>query len=167
MNFGPDSKSVIFTQEVISQIDDLETVIVSTRQLGLMALRVPAGLESLSNSTGRLQLAPIQIEDLLGRSSRKIDLGAIRSLIEGRRVVVTGAGGSIGSELCRQIAGMEPGSLMLLDHSEFALYTIAKELRADIPNLRYTKVSQVSVIGERSSAHSRPFSQISFFMRQH
>ena len=69
------------------------------------------------------------ISHLINREPRKIDARAAKRLFTGRRVLVTGAGGTIGSELARQIAALAPSSLVLLDHAEFALYNIDLELR--------------------------------------
>jgi FlaA1/EpsC-like NDP-sugar epimerase len=71
----------------------------------------------------------IEIEDLLGRDTVVPDTNLIESCITGKSVMVTGAGGSIGSELCRQIVRMRPSRLILLDMSEFALYSIKQELK--------------------------------------
>ncbi len=71
----------------------------------------------------------IDLPSLLARPPRKIDLRLARRMVAGRRVLVTGAGGTIGSELCRQIAAMEPERLALVDNGELALYTIDLELR--------------------------------------
>lgn len=71
----------------------------------------------------------INVADLLNRPARAVDLQSVKEMIQGKRVLVTGAGGSIGSELSRQIMNHDPGRLMLLDHSEFNLYEIDTELR--------------------------------------
>ena len=75
-------------------------------------------------------LRPINIEDLLGRESVTPDSSLLWSKIKGRVVLVTGAGGTIGSELCRQIGDFAPARLILVDNSEFNLYQIEAELRA-------------------------------------
>jgi len=74
-------------------------------------------------------------EQLLGRAPVQPDSALFARCVRGKNVLVTGAGGSIGSELCRQIATLAPRCLHLVDHSEFALYTIAQELRARWPQL--------------------------------
>jgi FlaA1/EpsC-like NDP-sugar epimerase len=78
---------------------------------------------------------PIAIEDLLGRPQAVLDREAMGRLIRGRRVLVTGAGGTIGSELVRQIAALAPARLVLVDSSEFLLYSIDGELRERRPPL--------------------------------
>ena len=78
---------------------------------------------------------PIALEDLLGRPQAVLDRDGMAQLITGRRVLVTGAGGTIGAELARQIAAFAPGRLVLLDNGEFALYAIDAELRVRFPEL--------------------------------
>jgi FlaA1/EpsC-like NDP-sugar epimerase len=80
-------------------------------------------------------IEPIALEDLLGRPQAVLDREAMARLIEGRRILVTGAGGTIGSELARQIAALSPARLVLVDNSEFMLYAIDSELRERWPAL--------------------------------
>src|SRR5215471_16727610 len=80
-------------------------------------------------------IEPIALEDLLGRSQAVLDRDGMARLIAGRRVLVTGAGGTIGAELARQIAAFAPSRLVLLDNGELALYTIDAELRERFPGL--------------------------------
>jgi FlaA1/EpsC-like NDP-sugar epimerase len=74
------------------------------------------------------QLRPVEVEDVLGREPVEVDIAAISGYLEGEVVLVTGAGGSIGSELCRQIARLRPAKLVLVDHAEPALFEIEREL---------------------------------------
>lgn len=105
--------------------------------MGLTVARLPSLVDfRAAVSDGRLELRPVALEDLLGRPQTVLDRTAIRQLIEGRYVLVTGAGGTIGSELTRQIAALAPGQIILLDSSEFNLYSIDAELRERHPDLR-------------------------------
>lgn len=92
--------------------------------------------DATAAGAARLTPLPIAVEDLLGRPQASLDRAAMRALIAGRCVLVTGAGGSIGSELVRQIAAFAPARLVLLDHAEHLLYAIDLELSeqaADLP----------------------------------
>ncbi|TAL04678.1 MAG: polysaccharide biosynthesis protein [Rhodospirillaceae bacterium] len=80
-----------------------------------------------------LRPRPVALEDLLGRPQLKLDRDAMAAMIAGRRVLVTGAGGSIGAELVRQISDANPARLTLLDHAEFNLYAIDLEVRTRHP----------------------------------
>ncbi|HEX8570524.1 MAG TPA: polysaccharide biosynthesis protein [Caulobacteraceae bacterium] len=82
-------------------------------------------------SGGAAGLTPVQAADLLARPPRKLDLGLAREMIDGRRVLVTGAGGTIGGELTRQIAQLSPERLILADFSEFNLYAIDQTLKEE------------------------------------
>jgi FlaA1/EpsC-like NDP-sugar epimerase len=74
------------------------------------------------------QIRPVQVEDILGREQVEVDLEAVASYLRGKTVLVTGAGGSIGAELCRQIARVAPARLVLVDAGETALFDIEREL---------------------------------------
>jgi FlaA1/EpsC-like NDP-sugar epimerase len=82
----------------------------------------------------------VQVEDLLGRDPINIDLEGIANYVQGKVVLVTGAGGSIGSELCRQIAPFHPSKLILLGHGENSIYVIEKEIHRLFPNLNIEPV---------------------------
>ncbi|HJS30646.1 MAG TPA: nucleoside-diphosphate sugar epimerase/dehydratase [Alphaproteobacteria bacterium] len=103
--------------------------------LGLSVARLPRLTELRAAESDRVEVRPIAIEDLLGRPQTVLDRTAMRELVHGRRVLVTGAGGTIGGELVRQIAELEPSRLVLIDNSEFNLYSIDLELDERAPNL--------------------------------
>ena len=107
-------------REVIEQLQEFKIEI----------LTVPDMQELDSGHATFTDLRPINIEDLLGRESVTPDSSLLWSKIKGRVVLVTGAGGTIGSELCRQIGDFAPARLILVDNSEFNLYQIEAELRA-------------------------------------
>jgi len=105
-------------------------------RLGLTMARLPSLTDfKAATRSGKIDIRPIAIEDLLGRPQAVLDGEAISGLVTGRRVLVTGAGGTIGSELTRQIAGLSPASLTLVDACEFNLYSIDFEIRERFPGL--------------------------------
>jgi FlaA1/EpsC-like NDP-sugar epimerase len=100
-------------------------------------VRTLPGLMDIAH--GRVEIGHIRelaIEDLLGRMSVEPDLALMSGTIHGRTVLVTGAGGSIGSELCRQLAALEPAALLLFELSEYALYEAHRELTARDERMR-------------------------------
>lgn len=101
---------------------------------GLPVLTVPTMQELIEGSqVGRVR--EIEPEDLLGREPVQLDEAGIAEALSGATVLVTGAGGSIGSELCRRIAHYGPARLVLFEHSEYALYTIEQELGRRFPHI--------------------------------
>ncbi|MFN8536640.1 MAG: nucleoside-diphosphate sugar epimerase/dehydratase [Thermomicrobiales bacterium] len=95
-----------------------------------VGVKIVPGLGELLDGTINLgQLRDIQVEDLLRRAPVQIDTAAVGELVRGKRVLVTGAGGSIGSELCRQIVRHAPAELILLGHGENSIFEIHQELR--------------------------------------
>jgi len=96
--------------------------------LGLKVETVPS-LEELTSGRSRAsRTRPVEVQDLLGRDPVNLDSRAIRQFVEGRSVMVTGAGGSIGGELCRQIAALNPKRLLMVDQAEGNLFMIEQEL---------------------------------------
>ncbi len=103
--------------------------------LGLALSRMP-DLSSPRDTIGAASSPqPIAIEDLLGRPETKLDRQAISALINAKPILVTGAGGSIGSELARQIAALAPSRLLLLDSCEYNLYLVNREIRETFPDI--------------------------------
>ena len=97
-------------------------------RLGVQVETVPA-LEDLASGKARVSLIrPVEIQDLLGRSVVDLNMTAIRRFVENKVVMVTGAGGSIGNELCRQIAQLNPRRLLMVEQSEPSLFLIEQEL---------------------------------------
>ena len=97
-------------------------------RLGMSLARIPRLTDLQDGIADQITLRPIAVEDLLGRPQLALDRAGMESLIRGRRVMVTGAGGSIGSELVRQIGSFGPARLVLFEACEFNLYTIDQEL---------------------------------------
>ncbi|MEJ7930605.1 nucleoside-diphosphate sugar epimerase/dehydratase [Ramlibacter sp. AN1015] len=123
---------------------------------GIQSLGLPLHVRSLPDlhdiARGRVKvdhLRDLDIEDLLGRDPVVPDENLLRSKITGKVVLVTGAGGSIGSELCRQIAKLAPSALVLLDVSEFALYAIHHELEASTQGLPLKLVPLFASVRDR------------------
>ncbi len=107
------------------------------------ALTVPSFDDLMSGKVGVSELRAIELDDLLGRDPVRLDKAGLQELLTHKTVMVTGAGGSIGSELCRQIAHFLPAQLVLFEQSEFALYTLEQELKQTFPELKF-----VCIVGD-------------------
>jgi len=112
----------------------------------LQVMTVPSYADLVSGKVSVSALRNVELDDLLGRDPVTLDDAGLRGLVEGRCVLVTGAGGSIGAELCRQIARFSPGRLVLFEISEYALYTVEQEFRDRLPG-----VPIAAVIGDAKS----------------
>ena len=98
---------------------------------------VPGMYEVLSGRVDVKRIREVDIDDLLGREPVTLDSEAILGYLSGKRVMITGAGGSIGSELVRQICRFNPGELILFGHGENSIYALERELDRDHPNIQY------------------------------
>ncbi|HZQ55425.1 MAG TPA: nucleoside-diphosphate sugar epimerase/dehydratase [Bryobacteraceae bacterium] len=107
------------------------------RNAGVAFKTMPPLSEILSGRSLTTQLRDVALEDLLGRTSVKLDNEKIRTKIEGQVVLVSGAAGSIGSELCRQIARFRPAGLVAFEISETALFFLEREMRHSFPDLHF------------------------------
>ena len=94
---------------------------------GLAVMTVPALSDIISGKVSVSALCNIELDDLLGRDPIELDIPGLQSFLKSKTVLVTGAGGSIGSELCRQVARFQPSRLVLFEQSELALYRIERE----------------------------------------
>ncbi len=143
--FGVKVRGVIADLENIAKRYDIGHVIVAmpavhhlkrrqaidlANRLGLEVLTVPAIDDMMSGKVSISQVRKVDVEDLLGRDPVKLDSSGLSHLISNGVALVTGAGGSIGSELCRQIVKFNPQTLICLDVSEFSLYQLEQEFSA-------------------------------------
>ncbi|WP_419728398.1 polysaccharide biosynthesis protein [Lichenicola sp.] len=136
---------------------DLAAIIREADRLSIPVGRVPD--PTTLSPASRVELRPVAIEDLLNRPQVALDTQAMARLVRGRRVLVTGAGGTIGSELARQVAALSPELLVLLDHGEFALWQVDLELAELAPDVtRRTVVADIRDAGRLATlfAEFRP-----------
>lgn len=121
----------------------IRRVVRAAADAGLKTSTLPPLAEILAGRASPASLREVQIEDLLRRDPIQTDLAAVRNLAKGRTVLVTGAGGSIGSELCRQLARLQPAQLVILGHGENSIFDIQNELRS-----RHSTLGIVPVIAD-------------------
>ena len=127
------TKDTIKGAEVSELLKDAEA-------LGLTLARTSRVHDLKSGASDEIKTRPIAIEDLLGRPQQPLNRAAMAKLVGGKRVLVTGAGGSIGSELVRQILGLDPAKMLLLENSEYALYKIDREVSLTHPDVTRSAV---------------------------
>lgn len=131
---GTAPRRLVLTKDEIkgAQVRDL---LDRAAALGLTLARAPRPTDFRAANEDSIEIKPVAIEDLLGRAQTPLDRDAMADMVQGKRVVVTGAGGSIGQELARQLAALGPASLSLIENSEYALYTIDREIGELRPTL--------------------------------
>jgi FlaA1/EpsC-like NDP-sugar epimerase len=119
---------------------EMQRVVRICEESGLEFRTLPTLQDLGSKATKINVLKKVAIDDLLGREPVSLDWDSIREGLVGKRVMVTGGGGSIGSELCRQIARLDPVELVVIDNNEYALYRVDLELRNDYQDLVFSSV---------------------------
>ncbi len=121
-------------------------ILQSLEQFTVRVRTVPGMEDLVSGKSSVEEIQDVDVLDLLGRDSVPPDESLLKACIQNKVVMVTGAGGSIGSELCRQIIKLNPATLVLLEQSEYALYQIEKDLRCQLEQQR-SSVNLISVLG--------------------
>ena len=117
-------------------VQTIKRIVAECVKIGIKCKTLPTLPELDGHRVNADQLRSLTLSDLLGRDAVTMDQNAIAGYLKGKSVLVTGGGGSIGSELCRQVAKQHPARLIILENGEFNLYSIEHELRADFPDLQ-------------------------------
>jgi FlaA1/EpsC-like NDP-sugar epimerase len=125
-NYGVESLIIAMPSASVKRIRE---IVSAASENNVRTEIVPSLADFATGQVKATRVRQVQIEDLLGRDPVKLDADNIRDMIQGRVVAVTGAGGSIGSELARQVAGYNPKRLLLLEQSEFALYGLENSMQ--------------------------------------
>ncbi len=133
MGHGIDA-AIVFLDDSIMPSDFGVDRLGQLRLRGVQLLRVPSLVE-MGGKADDPVMRKFELEELLARPPVRLDDSPLRALVAGKRVLVTGAGGSIGSEICRQVASLGCGHLVLIDHSEFGLFKIDQEIERRWPTL--------------------------------
>lgn len=137
-------------------------------QAGVTCKTLPGVFELIDGRVELSQIRAVKVEDLLGREPVRIDLTDASHYLQGACVLVTGAAGSIGSELCRQIARFAPERLILFDHNENDLYFLAVELGAKQPSLKFkTVVGDIKDVGFLDNTFARFRPEVVFHAAAH
>ncbi|AJE03046.1 polysaccharide biosynthesis protein [Geobacter pickeringii] len=118
----------------------IRKVVACCRECRVRFKTLPSIHAIIDGTVSIAQIKEVEIEDLLGREPVVLELEGIRGYLTDKRVLVTGAGGSIGSEICRQVAAFSPHKLLLFEAAETPLYHIEKELVAQYPDIRIIPV---------------------------
>lgn len=115
--------------DVIREIVDI------CKKTGLELKIMPGVFDVMSGTVDTREIRQVQVEDLLGREPVNVDLEEVAGYLTGETVLVTGGGGSIGSELCRQMSKFNPAKLIIVGHGENSVFDIEQELRSEYPGL--------------------------------
>ncbi|MDD2582677.1 MAG: nucleoside-diphosphate sugar epimerase/dehydratase [Desulfuromonadaceae bacterium] len=132
-------------EEIISAIPSangrqMRSIVERCENLQISFKTLPGVSDLIDGRVSIQQVRDVALEDLLGRDPIRLELDRIRAFVEGKRVLVTGAAGSIGSEICRQVCHFNPARIILFDNSESPLFNIHRELAGSYPNLHHTAI---------------------------
>jgi FlaA1/EpsC-like NDP-sugar epimerase len=130
----PDLVAKLGVEQVILAIpsargDVVRDVVAACEQADVVLKVLPSVRDIVGGRVSVRDVRELRIDDFLGRQPVETNLEEVRSILAGKRVLITGAGGSIGSEICHQVVGFEPAELLLLDHDETHLYDVSRSLR--------------------------------------
>lgn len=139
---GNQPQKIIIAPDLLEG-DDVSKLLDFSERSGITMSRLPRLTDFKQIDAEKIQMRPIALEDLLGRPQKALDRVIMKKLVNGRRILITGAGGAIGSELVQQIAGYGPSHITILDSSEHNLYLIDRTLEETFPTL-----SKCPVIGD-------------------
>lgn len=131
---------------------DLRRIVEICERCDMRARIIPGLYEILDGRVEVSAIRDVEIEDLLGREQVQLEEDEVAAFLRGKAVMVTGAGGSIGSEMARQVARYEPGRLLLVERAEFALFDVDRELRERFPDLEI--VPLVADVGDEPRMRS-------------
>ena len=119
---------------------EMRCIVERCEKLQISFKTLPGVSDLIDGRVSIQQVRDVALDDLLGRDPIRLELDRIRAFIEGKRVLVTGAAGSIGSEICRQLCRFNPARIILFDNSESPLFNIHRELGGSYPELRHTAI---------------------------
>ena len=138
---------------------EMQEIVAACEEANITFRTLPSIQDLASGKSVIKELRDVNIDDLLGRETISLDWQSIRSDCVNKRILVTGGGGSIGSELCRQIAELSPACLIIIEQSEYNLYSIEHQLRKKYPKLKlavYLGDVADSVLTERVFTKFKP-----------
>ncbi|WP_339226786.1 nucleoside-diphosphate sugar epimerase/dehydratase [Oceanobacillus sp. FSL K6-2867] len=124
---------------------ELEKIVAECNKANVKVQMIPKIEDLMTGKISVSHLKNVEVEDLLGREPVKLDIGAISEYVTGSTVMVTGAGGSIGSEICRQLMRFSPKKILLVGHGEFSIYSIDMELKNKYHD---TETEIIPIIGD-------------------
>ena len=130
---------------------EMRAIVEHCQSLGVAFKTLPGIGDLIDGKVSVQQVRDVDLEDLLGREAVRLDLERIRAFLEGKRIFVSGAAGSIGSEICRQVCRFHPARIILFDHAESPLFDIHNEIARAHPELRHTAI--VGDVRDRARVH--------------